>query len=68
VGNDIYQSPLPGLGDYVLVRVTHHAAPVAAAGVSPAREALRTLPWVLGGLLAAFLPAILAVRLRRRSR
>ncbi|SEM04263.1 hypothetical protein [Streptacidiphilus jiangxiensis] len=66
VGNDIYQSPLPGLGDYALVRVTHHAAPAASPGVSPAREALRTLPWVLAGLLAAFAPAILAVRLHRR--
>ena len=62
VGNDIYQAPLPGLGDYALVHLSraNGPAPRAAAGTSP-------LVWVLGGGVSTPAAAVLAVR-RRRSR
>jgi hypothetical protein len=62
VGNDIYQSPLPGLGDCALVRLAapSKAAPSGGGGTNP-------LVWVLGGATLALAAAVLAVR-RRRSR
>ncbi|RAG80389.1 hypothetical protein DN069_38400 [Streptacidiphilus pinicola] len=71
VGNDIYQAPLPGLGDYVLVRLAPGArrggaqtgASHAAEGHSGRGSAL--LSWVLGGAFALLCAAILAVRVRR---
>ncbi|MEZ0094921.1 hypothetical protein [Streptacidiphilus sp. EB129] len=60
-GNDIYQSGLPGLGDYALVRL---AAPGKAA---PRSGGTNPLVWVLGGAVVALAAAVLAVR-RRRSR
>jgi hypothetical protein len=61
-GNDIYQSPLPGLGDYALVRLAlpSQAAPRAGVGTSP-------LTWVLGAAVLALAAAVLTVRRRRKG-
>jgi hypothetical protein len=61
-GNNIYQSPLPGLGDYALVRLAlpSQAAPRAGVGTSP-------LTWVLGAAVLALAAAVLTVRRRRKG-
>jgi hypothetical protein len=70
IGNDIYQAPLPGLGDYVLVRPTRSRGGTAtASGAAPTGGGHGgsggVLPWALGGAFAALCAAIGAVRLRR---
>lgn len=74
VGNDVYQSPLPGLGDYVLVRLapgaTRAGGPAGATAGTPETTVARgghgaLLLWVLGSAFASLCAAILAVRIRR---
>jgi hypothetical protein len=68
IGNDIYQAPLPGLGDYVLVRLTESPKRPGTGTADRAAGGGRSssaLPWAFGGALVLLCAAIAAVRLRR---